>query len=227
MSVVWVSKEEAAIIVASRVIETEVVLDVGPGIHPQRYFQPLVHICVEPHLPYLEHLRRKRGDDPRHILLNCTWEAAMKILLPKSVDTVFALDFIEHLEKSEGSAFLREAERVARRQIVVYTPLGFYPQTYEDSEKPDRWGMDGGFWQTHRSGWHIEDFDDRWELLCCEAYHFVDENEQPLAKPFGAIWAFCDFEEMDKVSYSAQQRISALGQRAVGKLKYTLKGLVR
>jgi hypothetical protein len=114
----------------------------------------------------------------------------MGILPSKSVDSVFALDVIEHLEKADGLRFLQQAERVARRQIVIFTPLGFFPQSYEDPDKPDRWGMQGGYWQTHRSGWLPEDFSEDWELVCFESYHLVDQDEQPLEKPFGAIWAF-------------------------------------
>ena len=149
----------------------------------------------------------------------------MGLLVTKSVDTVFALDFIEHLGKSDGLAFLQEAERVARRQVVVYCPLGFYPQTYDDREKPDRWGMDGGFWQTHRSGWQAEDFGDNWELVCCEAYHFVDENDQPLEKPFGAIWAFRDLEEVSEMSCTTCRHTKKLRHRVVSKLRRTLEAL--
>lgn len=225
MGVKWVNKEEALRVVKDMVIETQAVLDIGTGIRPQTFFRPRVHICVEPHLPYLERLRHDVGDDPRYILLNCTWEVAMKLLLPKSVDTVFALDFVEHLEKSDGFAFLQEAERVARRQMVVYTPLGFYPQTYEDPKKPDRWGMEGGFWQAHRSGWHVEDFGESWDMVCCRAYHFVDENDQPLEKPFGAIWAFRNLKEINELSHGTQRHIATLRQRAAGRLKRILKAL--
>jgi hypothetical protein len=124
------------------------------------------------------------------------------------VDSVFALDVIEHMEKEEGLQFLKEAERVARKQILVYTPLGFYPQSYEDKNKLDRWQMGGGYWQTHRSGWNPEDFGEDWELICCKEYHFLDENEQPLEKPFGAIWAFRTFEKTQQQTqqiYSLQE----------------------
>jgi hypothetical protein len=102
---------------------------------------------------------------------------------------VFALDFIEHLEKQDGVRMLREAQRVARRQIVVYTPLGFFPQSYDDPHKTDRWGMDGGYWQTHRSGWDYDDFGPEWEFICSPDFLFLDEDNQPLAEPLPAFWA--------------------------------------
>jgi hypothetical protein len=227
MGIIWVSRDEAPTLVRARVIDTEVVLDVGVGIQPQSYFRPHVHICVEPYLPYIERLRRDIGDDSTYVFLNCTWNVAMRILPSKSVDSVFALDVIEHLEKADGLAFLKEAERVARRQIMIYTPLGFYPQCYNDSIKRDRWGMDGGYWQAHRSGWYVEDFGEGWDFICCEAFHLVDQNEQLLEKPFGAIWAFRNLDQTNHQSTAGlpnhcQKELSlwlAFPQRVKDKLK--------
>jgi hypothetical protein len=203
MGVKWVERDKLDRMAKEKVIKVHTVLDIGSGIRPQSFFRPKVHICVEPYLPYLESLQSKVANDPRYIFINCTWDAAMKNMLPKSVDTVFAIDFIEHLDKDEGYAFLRESERVARRQIVLMTPLGLYPQTYDDPNKPDRWGMHGGFWQTHRCGWHVEDFDDNWELLCCKDRHLIDENDQPLEEPIGAIWAFRNFNEPSSLTMNS------------------------
>lgn len=225
MKIKWVSKEEANIAVGGEVIQTEIVLDVGPGIQPQAYFQPRIHICVEPYLPYIERLRQNTSDDSSYVFLNCTWDVAMTILPDKSVDSIFALDVLEHLEKEEGRQFLERAEKIARRQIVIFTPLGFYPQAYDDpSEKHDRWGMEGGYWQTHRSGWRPEDFGKGWEFVCCEAYHFIDQNEQPLEKPFGAIWAFRNLETTKgkTMAYSDRNEAS-LTSKGIYFIRHVLK----
>lgn len=190
LSVTYVTRIEALSVVGSKVEDVEVVLDLGPGICPQPFIKnPYVHICVDAHRPYLERVKQEVADDPKYVFINAPWEQVIGMLPDKSVDTVFALDFIEHLEKEDGLRMLREAERVARRQIVVYTPHGFFPQSYDDPDKPDRWGMDGGYWQTHRSGWELEDFGDNWQFVCCPDYLDLDEDNQPLEKPMGAIWA--------------------------------------
>ena len=188
--ITYVSRTEALDLVSTKVEPVDVVLDLGPGICPQPFIKPHVHICVEAHRPYLERVQSKLGWDPRYVLVNATWDQVIGMFPDKSIDTVFALDFIEHLEKEDGLRMLREAERVARRQVVVYTPHGFFPQSYEDPNKPDRWGMDGGYWQTHRSGWDFEDFGDSWEFICCPDYLVLDEHNQPMEKPMGALWAF-------------------------------------
>ena len=194
MGVTYVTRTQALNLVGSRVKEVDVVLDLGPGICPQPFFKPRVHICVEAHRPYLERVKRKLGSDPRYVLINAPWDQVIGMFPDKSVDTVFALDFIEHLEKPDGLRMLREAERVARRQIVVYTPHGFFPQSYDDPNKPDRWGMDGGYWQTHRSGWDFEDFGHPWEIFCCPDYLVLDEDNEPLERPMGALWAILNLD---------------------------------
>lgn len=190
MGVIYASRDQALEVVGSKVEDVEVVLDLGPGICPQPFVKkPYLHICVDAHRPYLERLKTELDDDPKYILINAPWDQVIGMFPDKSVDTVFALDFIEHLEKEDGLRMLREAERVARRQIVVYTPHGFFPQTYDDPHKHDRWGMDGGFWQTHRSGWDLEDFGEQWDFVISPDYIQLDEDNQMMEKPMGAIWA--------------------------------------
>lgn len=190
MAVTWVEKSALSEAVAQRVLSTGVVLDVGPGIRPQTLVPAELLIFAEAHRPYVERLRAIVGEGRRAVFLNGRWDAALALLLDRSVDSVFALDFIEHLEKEDGKRFLTEAARVARDQVVIFTPLGFYPQSYDDPAGADRWGMDGGYWQTHRSGWTPDDFDAAWDVLCCREFHTVDEHDRPLPRPFGALWAF-------------------------------------
>src|SRR5438128_3353435 len=190
MGVTYVGREKAIETVASKVEDVEVVLDLGPGICPQPFVKkPYVHICVDAHGPYLQRLKKEVADDPKYIFINAPWDQFITTLPDKSVDSVFALDFIEHLEKEDGLRMLREAERVARRQIVIDTPQGFFPQCYDDPSKPDRWGMDGGYWQTHRSGWRPEDFGDQWEFIISPDYITCDEDNKQLDKPMPTFWA--------------------------------------
>lgn len=198
MSVVYVSREQLIDIVRRKVHEVDVVLDIGPGIRPQTFVKPYVHICVDAHRPYLERVQQEVGDDPKYVLLNSVWDSALGMLPSKSVDTVFAIDVIEHMEKEVGFKMLAEAERVARQQIVIFTPLGFFPQSYDDPKEPDRWGMDGAYWQTHRSGWTLEDFDETWDVVCCKDFHLVDEHEQPLDTPMGAFWAIRTLSDVSR-----------------------------
>jgi hypothetical protein len=210
MAVTYVSRAKALELVMSKVEDVEVVLDIGPGICPQPFVKkPYVHICVEAHRPYLERLKKEIADDPKYVLINAPWDQVIGMLPDKSVDTVFALDFIEHLEKEDGLRMLREAERVARRQVVVYTPHGFFPQSYDDPSKPDRWGMDGGYWQTHRSGWEMEDFGEQWDFIICPDYILEDEHNHVMEEPMGALWAFRNLGRVAERRYLVMEDHSA------------------
>jgi len=164
------------------------VLDIGCGIRPQTLVSPRLHICVEPYKPYLERLQKEAKKDRDYVFLNGTWGDVLPLMPDDSVDTVFALDVIEHLEKADGLKLLHEAKRIARHQVVVFTPLGFYPQSHEPDEL-DRWHMHGGRWQSHHSAWHPEEFGREWQIVACRDLHTVDQDGKPLAEPIGAFWA--------------------------------------
>lgn len=173
----------------NRLAPAEIVLDIGCGIRPQSFLRPLVHICCEPFDQYLERLEETlRGEHDRsYLLLKATWSEAVRLFPPKSVDTVFLVDVVEHVEKKEAVSLLGQTARIARRQIALFTPLGFYPQ--DPAGGPDAWGLNGGKWQEHRSGWSPEDFDESWEVYATREYHTNDPQGNPLEKPFGAMWA--------------------------------------
>jgi hypothetical protein len=125
------------------------------------------------------------------VLINSTWDI-LKSLSSKSVDTIIFTDVIEHLSKSQGRKLLREAERVANVQVILFTPLGFLPQCHPDGK--DAWGLDGGEWQNHKSGWKPKDFDEKWDIFLCEKFHFGTDEKNLFKKPYGAFWALLNIE---------------------------------
>lgn len=70
---------------------------------------------------------------------------------PRSVDAVTLLQVVEHLTKDKASKLIEEAEKLARRRIVITTPNGFVEQeAYGDNS-----------FQEHLSGWRVKDFEER------------------------------------------------------------------
>ena len=177
--------------VERRIRHTSLVLDIGCGIRPQDFFVPRTHLCVDPHLPYLLRLHKESPPDCGRVVLNFPWRQIMNALPDASVETVFALDFIEHLDRNEGSDFLAEACRVSSVQVVLFTPLGYYEQELPDDGVTDKWGMDGGIWQVHRSGWTPTDFDG-WQVLVCRDFHPPETGRDGKPLPTGAFWAIKD-----------------------------------
>lgn len=189
MSIQWESRDKILDIVGQNILPSHTVLDIGAGIRPQSFFTPTTHIIVEPFLPYIDSLKKEWVAIPRMVYLNGTWDRVLPFFPDKSVDTVFALDVIEHFVKEDGIRFIQEAERIASKQIVIFTPLGMYPQEYDENDPTDRWGLQGGYWQSHRSGWEPSEFSDGWKVIACKDFHTVDQHGNTLDQSFGAFWA--------------------------------------
>ena len=159
----------------------EVCLDIGPGLRPQRLLKCPVHLLVEPYLPYVEKLVVAYPNKPVLCQEGLNY---LRGAFAKTVDTVFLLDVIEHVEKADGNQLLEHALRVARKQVIVFTPLGFMPQHY--TEIGDEWGnVQHSELQNHRSGWLPEEFVNAVHVVC-EDYHHLGEQV------FGAFYSIID-----------------------------------
>lgn len=172
----------------SRVAHTKVALDIGCGIRPMTHFVPQVHLCLEPFEPYIKILLKRFASSPGLIPLRTTALEGLELLPDQSVDSIFLLDVIEHMTKEYGLRVMTQCRRVARKQIVVSTPLGFMPQAHEIGAL-DGWGVAYNKLQDHLSGWLPEDFGMGWNFLVCPTYHVLDAHGTPLAKPFGSFYA--------------------------------------
>lgn len=189
MSIHFYDKEKLEKIIKRKIKNTSIVLDIGCGIRPQTFIKPIVHICAEPFEQYVEKIQEISGKciDRNYIIIKSTWDETIKLIPENSVDSIFILDVIEHIEKSAGEKLLKATEKIAKKQIIIFTPLGFLPQ--ENTGKKDAWGLDGGDWQEHKSGWLPEDFDSSWEIYASKEYHFFDNNGVRHEKPYGAFYA--------------------------------------
>jgi len=71
---------------------------------------------------------------------------------PKSVDVVQACDFVEHLTKDDSRRMLADFEAVARKAVLLFTPIGFVHSPAEDSESDNPY-------QRHLCGWTYEELE--------------------------------------------------------------------
>lgn len=228
-----ITRERFWLTASTLVRPAHTLLDVGPGIRPQTLVACKTHVCVEPYAEYADILQREH---PECLVFNTSWADTIGRMGADSVDTVMIMDVIEHLEKEDGQALLRESERLARGQVIVFTPLGFIPQG--DTEEKDAWGLDGTAWQVHKSGWLPEDFPG-WEVIICTDYHRADAYGRPLDAPFGALLAVRDMgagvdpsyavssrqRHINRALVSAQRAVAppSVPQRAWRRLKRTLR----
>ena len=186
----YFSRQELDSQISNYIMKTDVVVDIGCGIRIQPFFIPKIHICCDPFEPYLMKLATEKEKD-RFVYITISWGEFVKLFVEKSVDTIFLLDIVEHIDKDIGVALLHETSKIARKQIIIFTPLGFLPQR---DEGVDGWGMQGMYWQQHRCGWDERDFDESWNLYVCKEYHYVDSKLKPFPKPYGAFYAIKNLE---------------------------------
>jgi len=77
-----------------------------------------------------------------------------------SVDVVVMLDFIEHLDYNRGKEIIEQAKIIARKKIVLLTPL-WWQDNAENVNNPALWCY-GNEYDYHKSLWTLEDFEG-WE----------------------------------------------------------------
>lgn len=63
-------------------------------------------------------------------------------------DVVLCLGMIEHLTKKEGVRLLKDMERIAKKKVIIWAPVGFYPQG-EIDDNP---------FQVHECAWEPSEF---------------------------------------------------------------------
>lgn len=174
----------------------EILVDVGCGVRPQTLVQATVHICIEPFEQYINIIRGNCPTNSNFVFLNTDALAGLKSFADMSVDTVCLIDIIEHVDKADGLQIIREAERIVRRQIIVFTPLGFMPQHYQEGDI-DAWGLEGSAYQQHKSGWLPNDFSEDWDIYLSEDFHLKSESPVEIERDYGAFFA------VKKLSFSS------------------------
>ena len=102
-----------------------------------------------------------------------------------SVDVISIIDGIEHMDKKSGIKLIKEMKRVARDQILLFTPQGPGEDGYLKNEPHNAWGIEGAdHFQTHKSGWTVDELRDQgFEML------LVANDVSQHGEPYQAIMA--------------------------------------
>lgn len=189
MTIQYVSPAEISTVVRARLRPMGTVLDMGSAYGPQAWVPYNQCYCIEPNPFFFELMTRDYVRDPRCRLLSGTWQDHVSHFAPGTFDAVTAFDSIEHMDKADGLLFLEQAKAIARQQVLVSTPLGFYPQNYDDPSLTIN-GVPYLHWETHLSGWTPQDFGEGWDFVIAEGAYSNDGNGNALDKPIGLLWAF-------------------------------------
>ncbi|KKL18975.1 hypothetical protein LCGC14_2470120 [marine sediment metagenome] len=115
------------------------VLDVGAGIRPMQWYEPDLHLCLDPYQPYCDVL-----DKAGYMTTCMTALEGLQQLWRygghPAIGAIYLLDVLEHMPKELGKQVLTIAKKLAQVQVVIYTPYGFKEQT------KDVWEMGGDQW---------------------------------------------------------------------------------
>ena len=93
----------------------------------------------------------------------------------KSFDVVLCVDCIEHLSKENGLILMREIERIAKKRILIYTPIVW--DTNEVHVNDSTCWAYGNPFNLHKSHWKHEDFSSN-------NYTMIDDDKYIIAMKF-------------------------------------------
>lgn len=173
-------------------LDVNCLLDIGCAFRPQQIFSACIHICCEPFHEYMDRLLDETRGQNKFVYLNQNIEEVCESFPQKSVDSAYLCDVIEHIDRDVAKSCIDRLQKIVRKQLILFTPLGFMPQDPDElNAGTDPWGMGGMEWQKHRSGWTPEDFPvlEGWTVFFSSDFHQEDGYGRPLQKPFGAMWA--------------------------------------
>jgi ubiquinone/menaquinone biosynthesis C-methylase UbiE len=103
-------------------------------------------VGVDVYEPYLRECKRAKTHNA-----NILCDVRKLPFKDKSFDVVLFLETIEHLEREEGLKVLQDVERIARREVIISTPVAFAEQKAY-GENPH---------QEHRSFWNLAEMRQR------------------------------------------------------------------
>lgn len=108
-----------------------------------------------------------------------------------SVDVISIIDGIEHMDKKTGLKAIKHMKRVARKQILLFTPQGHAAEDgYLKNEPHNAWGIEGAdHFQAHKSGWTADELKDLGFRLVLS----VDDISQH-GEPYSAMMFIYDKE---------------------------------
>lgn len=141
------------------------ILDVACGLSfKSKFIDAQIRVGVDIHEEYFKHIEATVP----YVVVKHDVRKLDEIFIPKSFDLVIALDIVEHLHKEEALKMMSVCESIAKKAVIIETPEGFVPQNI------DIQGHGADEWQTHRSGWQVEDFTERGYQVVVRDYKMQD-----------------------------------------------------
>jgi len=126
--------------------ESKSILDVGCGKgRPMKFMDKrgrFYAVGLDIFKPYLVKAKMKETHDD-YVLCDVRYIP----IKDKAFDIVLAIEVLEHLDKEEGVKLLKDIERIARKQVIITTPVGRCEQHICDNNP----------YQEHKCVWNIHE----------------------------------------------------------------------
>lgn len=126
--------------------DAQSILDVGCGRgEPMKFInrsKKFYMVSLDIFKPYLIEAKRN-GTHSDYILC----DVRMMPVREKTFDVVLCVEVLEHLRREDGVKLIKSMEKVARKQVILTTPVNKYVQhAYDDNP-----------WQEHKYVWHQQE----------------------------------------------------------------------
>lgn len=132
-------------VLQQQISEEDTCLDLGCGLMtPTDTLKCKAIMGVDVFRPYLEKIKNEQ------VVMQIDLNPPLANFLDNSFDVVLLLDVVEHFELKEAEKLIGEAERIARKKVIVYTPSeqNWTPQDLDESGR-DAWGFKNEY-QKHK-----------------------------------------------------------------------------
>jgi len=113
---------------------------------------------VDAYQPYLDAFMDAMPEHAEGLLMDLT-EDPLDSIEDNTYDAVLCIDGVEHLEHEKAVRLMDNMERVAKKLVVIFTPINLHnPEVPVLNTPHSSWGIEGGAeWQTHKSA-HLPNY---------------------------------------------------------------------
>ncbi len=101
------------------------------------------------------------------LLLNLDIRNILDLFQMDSFDAITCIDVIEHLKKEEGEKLIKDMEYIARKMVLIFTPL-VWSENLDSFNNPIWWSY-GDIYNLHQSLWTEDDFTSKgYKTVTCQ-----------------------------------------------------------
>lgn len=117
-----------------------------------------------------QYLKQVKDRCPQATTVNSDALEYIKEQPDDSFDVISIIDGIEHVPKEVGEKLIPEMKRVAKKEILLFTPQGHVDDGFLKNEPHNAWGVEGAdHFQLHQSGWTVDELKEHgFEVLLME-----------------------------------------------------------